>query len=63
MNKTTIKKTKTNNNNLFPFCRLKRQISFSKSSLLVSILGGLGWSRYKMSNSGYPELHCQLKRV
>ena len=64
MNKTTIKKTnKFNNDNLFAFCRLKRQISFSKKSLLVSILGGLGWSRYKMSNSGYPELHCHLKRV
>ena len=30
MNKTTIKKTnKFNNDNLFAFCRLKRQISFS----------------------------------
>ena len=56
MNKTTIKKKKkhqkTKNNNFFLFCRLKRQISFSKRSLLVSILGGLGWSRYKRSNSG-----------
>lgn len=31
MNKTTIKKTnKSNNDNLFAFCRLKRQISFSQ---------------------------------
>ena len=45
------------------FADLRDKFRFPKKSLLVSILGGLGWSRYKMSNSGYPELHCHLRRV